>query len=209
MNTNTPLLRFVKDGLVGVAVVLILFVIVLMMPGVWLALYRFPEFTVAHLKDFLTGMFFFMNTNGIDIYAPGPMTIVILTAFISVGIGGRFFETIATSRKDWIIRILRILGVSILVGVGLSAIGWGLLLSGSMNKFSDGFLLIVETSTVSTVAGGLGAIIGLVIGVLSGILFHLQKRSSRLAAGAISSALVSYGVGFGILLVVMISFFSS
>jgi len=135
---------------------------------------------------FVLPVFFFVKTA--RDYVPGFMMLVILTAFISVGIGERFLGTI-TSRKDWIIPILKISGISFLVGVGLSAIYWGYVQFGDP---IDDFLFFMIASILST---GLGAIIGFIIGSLAGVLFHPQRRFSRLVIGAMASALVGYGVG--------------
>ena len=151
------------------------------------------DFTLLQLvKDGLVGvafvlpMFFFVKT-GRD-YVPGLMMLAILTAFFSVGIGGRFLGTI-TSRKDWIIPILKISEFSFLVGVGLSTIYWGYVQFGEP---IDDFLFFMLGSVLSM---GIGAIIGFILGSLAGALLHPQRRFSRLVIGAMAGAFVVYGVG--------------
>lgn len=180
MNTNNSFRQFIKDGLVGVAVVLIIFVVIALL------VFMSEDFSAASFfNGFLVPMFFFVET-GMG-YVPGPMMLVILTAFISVGIGERFLGTI-TSRKDWIIPILKISVFSFLVGGGLSVIYWGYVQFGEP---IDDFLFFMIGSILST---GSGAIIGFIIGNLAGVLFHPQRRFSRLVIGAMTSALVGYGV---------------
>jgi hypothetical protein len=135
---------------------------------------------------FVLPMFFFVQTE--RDYVLGLMVLVILTAFMGVGIGQRFLATI-TSRKDWIVAAAKISGVSFLVGVGLSAIYWGYVQFGEP---IDDFLFFMIASILST---GSGAIIGFILGGLAGIVFHPQSAFFRSAIGTMVSVLVAYGVG--------------
>ena len=108
MNPKNSLWQFIKDGLVGIVVVLIPFAILA-------TLFIFQN--GADWFVFVTGMFFFPDP------VISPMPFVILIGFISMGIGGRFLENI-TSRWSLLKHILIITIVAWISGVVLFQIAF-------------------------------------------------------------------------------------
>jgi len=106
VNPKKPLWKFVKDGLVGVAVTLILF-------GVLTPIIMYFVGNLDYsVTDLVAEMFLFPHS------IISPMPFVILMGFISMGIGGQFLENI-TSRWSWLKPILIISIVSMLMGIVL------------------------------------------------------------------------------------------
>ena len=132
-------------------------------------------------------MFFVSKTDYVGSLL-GPMPIIILTAFISVGLVGRFLET-NPSEKNWIMFVVKILSISFWVGFGLSVI-YGI--------FSH-ILYIIYFGFV----GALGAMFAFLIGILGRVIFNPQKRLYKIIIGAIPSVLIGYSIGFLILILIV------
>jgi len=180
MNAKNSLWQFVKDGLLVVLVVLIVFVIITLLG--WRMFVGYGVVSGYGVTDFL-GFFSFVflpELSGGGRFL-SPMPFVILMAFIGVGIGGRFLETI-TFRKNWIIPVLIISVTTWLAGLAmivmLFGFGWG------WNFIMDigGFI-------------GTGAGIGFLIASVLGVIFNPNKRLYKIIIGAIASAISGYGVG--------------
>ena len=182
MNTNTSSIgKFVKDGLVGVIVVLIVFL------G-WMGYWFGPEgggyypSGLSHLWEFIVAYFFFPNYSG-DVFL-SPMPFVILTAFIGVGISGRWLGN-TDSRKSWIKN-------SLLVVVASSLAGIAVLIIPTILIHPYGYFSPIFAGALS------GGVIGFVTGTLTGMVFNPKKRIYRILIGAVSSVCVAYGIGLGI-----------
>jgi len=194
MNTNISLRKFIVDGLVGVAVVLIIFVVLGIIESLSLGrppgAYRSADFSVAYIiNDFLPKSFFVEMYGGKRIL--GPIPFAILTTFIGVGIGGPFLETI-TSRKDWGRPLLKTSGISFLAGLGLFVI-YGILLGTDL-------LLILLLILIGGIGLGFGLVFGILIGGLVGAVFNPHKRLYKIMIGAVSSAMVGLGGTLGLIL---------
>ena len=182
MKTNISLRQFVKDGLLIVLVVLIIFVIITLLGWRMLVGYG-VVYGLTDFSDFfsfvLVPMFSFPELSGGGRFL-SPMPFVILTAFIGVGIGGRFLETI-TFRKDWIIPVLIISVTSWLAGLAMIVMLFG---------FGMGWNFIMDIGGFI----GTGAGIGFSIASALGAIFNPNGRLYKIMIGAIASAIPGYGV---------------
>jgi len=171
--------QFVKDGLIGVALALLVFLI--LTSTIW----NRWTLMVDESFDYFRVMFFVSKTYNGD-YMLGPMLLVILTAFIGVGLVGRFLET-NPSEKNWIMLAVKTLSIPLRVGLGLSVV-YGI------------FLGSITYIVYFAIAGALALVPALLLDILGGVIFKPQKRLYKIIIGAISSALISYSIGFIILI---------
>jgi hypothetical protein len=182
MTTNNSLCQFVKDGLVGVAVVLIAFAILAVSLGVYV--FMSSDSSAGDFYEVFLAMMFslddiFFGSSILEEILLGPMPFVILTTFIGIGFGGRYLEII-TSRREWEVGILKIVVISWLAVIGLSVIC-------SRSLESIGFVVQF------IIGGGIGAFFGLIVGGELGRALIPQKRFHKMILGALSSALVGCG----------------
>jgi len=174
VNPKKSLWQFVKDGLVGIAVTLILSGV--LTPIIIKKMYFVGDIDwFDSVTDLIAEMFFFPHS------IISPMPFVILMGFISMGIGGRFLENI-TSRWSWIKPILIISIVSVLMGIVLIP------------------TLESEWDWKTVPFMGIVAGIGFLIASLAGVIFNPTKRLFRLIIGSIASMVVAYIVAFTIVI---------
>jgi len=174
--------QFVKDGLVGVALALLIFLILTSI--IWSSWTLF----VGESFDYVRIMFFVSRTCNGD-YMLGLMPLVILTAFISVGLVGRFLE-MNPSEKNWIMLVVKTLIIPLWVGLGLSVV-YAILLGSIVYIMYFAF------------AGALGVVLALLLGILGGVIFDPQKRLYKIIIGAISSTLIGYSISYIILILIV------
>ena len=173
--------RFISDGLIGVVVALIFFLILTpIMLGSGLL--------QNNLIDYLRLMFFVsMSYNG-SFHMLGPMPYVILVTFIGIGSSGRLLETNLWGR-NWIMYIVKTSIVSFWTAVGLSVI----------YVMFIGILLVVHFILWSAI----GVVLALLIGTLIWVAVRPQNRLSKMIIGSISSSLIGYIGGYLILILIL------
>ena len=173
MNSKTSLWQFATDGLVGAVAATVGFGILWVSLGSKIGLFSIQGPFITELFHFYVLMFSFQNP------FISPMSSVLLIGFISMGMGGRFLESI-TSRWSWIKPVLIISTISWMIGIVLFAILY--------NLIDSGIVAIVSVSAIS----------GFLIASLAGMIFNPAKRFIRLIIGAVASTVVGCGVGFWI-----------
>ncbi|MGC1376128.1 MAG: hypothetical protein WA821_07900 [Anaerolineales bacterium] len=173
MNKNHAFTQFIKDGLVGVAVVCLIYLLI--------RLATFLQHTPLSGGMLETIDFYFM-----------PQFCLIM--FISVGVNGRFIENI-TTRASWGRQILEMAGVSWLIGLFM-AISTLIIrlafITPSLTSFGFGWLFLG-----GGLGGGIGMLMGLVIASLAGVVFNPQKRLYRILISATVSLFVASGAVLG------------
>jgi len=207
MDAKNSFWQFVKDGLVGVAVVIIIFGILIIrissmgmptlngQPDNALTLSRYVVIVLSYL--FLTSP---MGAGFIN-----PMPFVLLIVFIGCGLSGPFIEGI-TSRKGWIKPMIIINLISWLEGGILFIILFlltAVLQRGTSVEFDmQSFLKRIYDVTRAVLStSGFGAIAGLVIGCLAGLIFNPGRRLNKIIIVSVSIALVSLANGIGLILI--------
>jgi len=207
MNAKNPLRRFVNDGLVGTAVVIIIFGILVSsiliggMPTLNGATGDAPTFAdqMVIVLSFLFLMFpmgeFFVN----------PMPFIMLIAFIGSGVSGRFIDNI-TARRGWIKPMVIVSLTSWLAGGVLLAVLFFLTLiflrrispAFDAQSFLIGFYYVTRAILIW---GGFGVIAGLVLGCLAGLIFNPGRRLYKIIIVSVSIAFVGLANGFGLILI--------
>jgi hypothetical protein len=185
MKANNSLRQFIKDGLAGIATMISVFV--LLFSPMLLNFYGDPF-------DLIADLFFFPKHSESGVFV-SPMPFVILTAFVSVGIGGKFLEKIG-SRKGWLKPVLIISVTSFLIGSGLFTMFY---VAQAIIYSWDGLSISDFVFTFVNVVSGIGAVMGFIIAGLAGVIINPNKRNYRILIGSIASTLVGCCVGFGIL----------
>lgn len=185
MNAINSFRQFVKEGLVGVAIAL---VIGFGPPILFISAYE----EVSFLFNFIVSMFFFPKS---DI---SPMPFVMLTAFIGAGIGGWFLERIV-SRIGWLKNSFLVVVSSWLAGIGAFTIFFiaRMLITPEFPFNQAGYYFYMQALLY---LGGFGAIISLVVGSLAGAIFDPGERFDKVMIAAIVSAIMGLSIGLGILL---------
>ena len=173
MKVNNRTRLFFKDGLAGFAIEFI--IVLVMLAGLWFTIEPAAVDDISHLLRFIEYMFW---RSPWETFYFGPMTVVLLTAFVGIGIGGRLLENIKT-RKGWIIPILIVSNISWFTAFGFIAITW------SWGIF--GYWYSLDYVMMAALVG-IGACIGFVIATLSGVIFNPSRRLYRLIIGAVASA---------------------
>ncbi|HEU0295834.1 MAG TPA: hypothetical protein VFR47_24055 [Anaerolineales bacterium] len=196
MNTNSSLRQFVKDGLIGLAIVFLVFVVLL---GILL---RFLKPSTYEFWWLIRELFVFPKAfqslaNGIpDQHVfNSPMPLIIVITFLTLGSSGSLFENI-TSRVSWMKPIMIVVVKSWSMGVIL----WPILLFLIVRLWVGSSDSLHFSAISPQLTGIIGAIVGLLIGFLAGFILNPRRRQLRIAIGAIASVCVAYGAGAGILL---------
>lgn len=205
MRANKFSRQFIKDGLIGLAVVFLVFAVLLVVYlGVslnfklfssakefwwlnwWLIkeLFVFPIISISIANFHRTPHVFF-----------SPMPLINLIAFLALGSSGRSFEDI-TSRVSWVKPIILVAIKSWLIGVVL----WPIILFVIVRLWIGSSDNLYPSTTIPQLFGGIGVIIGLLIGCLLGFFLNPSQRLPRILIGALASICVSYFIGAGILL---------
>jgi len=175
MNLKIYIWQFAKDGLVGLLITTLGFGILWITLGSRIGLYFYQGPFIVELFRFYGLMFSFQDS------FISPMPSVILIGFISMGIGGRFLENIA-SRWNLLKLIFTIAVSAWIIGVILFQISY----------IEYGF----DWDVVGITAAGAGA--GFLIAGLAGVIFNPTKRFFRLIIGATASTIVASTVGLWI-----------
>jgi len=186
--------QFIKDGLVGVAIGMVIFTI--LTPSIYYD--SFFGGTYHGVGDYISQMFF-IQESWVGRF-PAPMLFVFLAAFSGVGIGGRSLEKI-NSRKEWIRSIYKITSRSWVVEIGLLAIYFGvqIIIDGDLADVGFAISSLAFIMIIVMIPSGIGAIVSFLVGSLAGVIFNPQKRLYKIVIGAISSVLVGYSVQLGIM----------
>lgn len=168
--------RFFKDGLAGVVITLIIIMLVSVLLG---------------------------PSRGFDFIALVSLSAIplVLMAFISCGIAGRFLETF-NSKAQRAGSLFKLSGLLWLVVVGLSFIFGAYQGIGVFIEEPDDVEFAVSTFAFFAqgfvIPSGVGAIIGSIVGGLAVVIFNPQKRLHWLVVVAVTSACVGLGVVDGI-----------
>ena len=176
MQTNRFLRQFVKDGLIGLAVVFLVFAILLVVSLSfkftsssydfwWLIkeLFVFPITSISIANFHRTVHVFF-----------SPMPLIILITFLVIGSSGQSFENI-NSRTSWVKPLLIVILKSWLLGIIL----WPVLLIVIVQLWVGSNDSLRFSVNIPSLYGTIGAIIGLLIGCLASFFLNPSKRILR------------------------------
>ena len=188
MKANSSFLQFIKDGLVGLIVALVIL-------GIVITIYvsvQTPPGEVLTLTQIIKGdlrIMFAILPQGNSFV--NPMPFVLLIAFVISGFSGRFVENIV-SRKSWLQPMIIVSLTSWLIGGGvlglLSVVTFFLLHRFTPEYFSGALSYIIFTGVWSATAG-------FAIGYLIGVIFNPSRRLYKILIVSISIALINIANG--------------
>jgi hypothetical protein len=198
MDTKVSSQQFIKDGLIGLAVAFLVFILLVIIAFA----FEFYPLTSRSFWSLISISFVFPRTflsiaNGVPNWHVfrSPMPLVIVITFLALGSSGRYFKNI-TARASWVKPITIVAIKSWLIGIIL----WPLFLVVRVRFWVGSSDAIADSASIPLVFGMVGAIVGLLVGYLAGVLLHPRKRLFRIIIGAVASICVAYIIGAGILL---------